>query len=441
MTTQATVPLRRFVYRTLVWRLSLVTLVLAVALATVSYLRHRYDFEQRVTEMVDAEFALLDARARQLVRERRANPTESVRLALAERLATPGTHSTGRFVYVRVASPHLAEVVELTDPEYPTLAALRAWLSAPAATDAASGPETRRIAGRPHVRVTNALTDSDGRPAGSAALVFALSDEVMAATRRNLRNTLLFTVGVVLATSALLYPVILRLVRRLAEFSGNLLDANLEALRLLGAAIAKRDSDTDAHNYRVTLYSVRLAEALGLAPAEIRALLKGAFLHDVGKIGIRDEILLKPGRLSADEFTVMRTHVDHGLDVVRGSPWLADAATVVGAHHEKFDGSGYPSGARGADIPVAARVFAIADVFDALTSRRPYKEPLGYEQSVAILEQGSGNHFDPQLLDTFLGIAPELYRRYGGREDDSLKDELTETTRRYFQAGLDTLAY
>jgi HD-GYP domain-containing protein (c-di-GMP phosphodiesterase class II) len=245
----------------------------------------------------------------------------------------------------------------------------------------------------------------------------------------------------VLATTALLYPVIVRLMHRLSDFSSDLLAANLETLSLLGSAIALRDSDTDVHNYRVTLYAVRLAEALPLGVQDIQALIKGAFLHDVGKIGIRDDILLKPGPLSEEEFRIMKTHVVHGLDIVGRSAWLADAAAVVGGHHEKFDGSGYPRGTRDHAIPVAARIFAIVDVFDALTSRRPYKEPMSFEAAVEILEKGRGSHFDPELLDSFNSIARTLYERYAGCEDEGLHEELAGLARQYYSAGLASLRY
>ena len=137
----------------------------------------------------------------------------------------------------------------------------------------------------------------------------------------------------------------------------------------------------------------------------------------------------------------MRSHVEQGVELVRRSRWLADAVSVVGAHHEKVDGSGYPNRATGGEIPITARIFAIVDVFDALTSRRPYKAPMTYEASVAILQQGRGRHFDSALLDAFLKVAPALYERYGGREDDDVKRDLEAVARRHFRAGLDTLDY
>jgi HD-GYP domain-containing protein (c-di-GMP phosphodiesterase class II) len=146
-------------------------------------------------------------------------------------------------------------------------------------------------------------------------------------------------------------------------------------MEALGRAIAKRDSDTGAHNYRVAWIAARIAERLGLSGSAMQALIAGSFLHDVGKIGIPDAILLKPGRLDEQEMDTMRTHVAQGEEIVTGMGWLDGAQAVVAAHHEKWNGSGYPRGLAGEAIPLAARIFAVADVFDALCSKRPYKEP------------------------------------------------------------------
>jgi HD-GYP domain-containing protein (c-di-GMP phosphodiesterase class II) len=226
----------------------------------------------------------------------------------------------------------------------------------------------------------------------------------------------------------------------MTHLSRDLLEANLEIIKVLGSAIAKRDSDTDLHNYRVAIYSVRLAERIGLDAASVRSLIKGAFLHDVGKIGIRDDILLKPGKLTEPEFDVMKQHVRHGLDIVSRSDWLSDGANVVGHHHEKYDGSGYPDALRGKDIPVSARIFAIADVFDALTSKRPYKEPFSFERALDILTEGRGTHFDAALLDEFGCIAADLYREYSGRDDDRPRQALAEIVEEYFKSDSVLLA-
>jgi len=211
-----------------------------------------------------------------------------------------------------------------------------------------------------------------------------------------------------------------------------LLEANIEMIEVLGSAIAKRDSDTSAHNYRVTLIALALAEAHGLERPALQALVKGSFLHDVGKIGISDTILLKPGRLDHDEFETMKTHVLHGTDIVSRYGWLRDALDIVRYHHEKFDGRGYPEGLSGVTIPVSARIFAVADVFDALTSARPYKKALGMEAALDIMRGDRGTHFDPDILDVFEAHAPELYTTISQAEAETLTRMLQERMRSYF---------
>ncbi len=247
--------------------------------------------------------------------------------------------------------------------------------------------------------------------------------------------SILQVVVVIFLTTLILYPVIISLNKNLITLSSNLAKANIGMLKVLGGAIAKRDSDTNAHNYRVTIYAIRLAEKLGLSRREIQALVKGAFLHDIGKIGISDAILLKPGKLTEEEFSVMQTHVAHGVDIVRNYEWLSDAVDVVANHHEKYAGNGYLKGLGGEEIPRNARIFAIADVFDALTSKRPYKEAFSYEKSVAILRESRGSHFDPEILDVFLGMAPDLYshaRLCGNEKEDELNELLQELIKKYF---------
>ncbi|MBI5598739.1 MAG: HD domain-containing protein [Deltaproteobacteria bacterium] len=215
----------------------------------------------------------------------------------------------------------------------------------------------------------------------------------------------------------------------------NLQRANIELLEVLGSAIAKRDSDTSVHNYRVTVIAIRLAEAAGLGRGEIKALIKGSFLHDVGKIGISDNILIKPDRLTSEEFETMKGHVRHGIDIISSYNWLKDASDVVRYHHEKYDGSGYMSGMSGEDIPLNARIFAIADVFDALTSLRPYKKPLCYEDAMRILEESSGSHFDPNLLGVFKGIAETVYGEIVHAGDSDIEDVLKRLINEYFYRG------
>ncbi|MBI3481253.1 MAG: HD domain-containing protein [Nitrosomonadales bacterium] len=242
----------------------------------------------------------------------------------------------------------------------------------------------------------------------------------------------LFLLYPILLYPILLYPILLGLTRRSLSLSKSLLDSNLELLQSLGSAIAKRDSDTDTHNYRVTLYAVRLAEAMELNRDNIESLIIGAFLHDVGKIGIPDQILLKPGRLTAEEFEIMKRHVVFGGEIIQDSTWLKRARDVVLFHHEKFDGSGYPHGAHGKDIPLGARLFAVVDVFDALMSKRPYKEPLFVEDSLRILRDGAGKHFDSDVVSIFETIATALYGEIGLADKSDLQAALKTIIGKYF---------
>ena len=235
-----------------------------------------------------------------------------------------------------------------------------------------------------------------------------------------------------LVCGTVLYPVVVHLVKENEHKAQQVLDSHIAMMEALGRAIAKRDSDTGAHNYRVAWLAARMAEALGLRGAAMQSLIAGSFLHDAGKIGIPDAILLKPGRLDDAEMATMRTHVALGEDIVTGAGWLDGARDVVGSHHEKWDGSGYPRGLAGEAIPLSARIFAIADVFDALSSRRPYKEPLPFEQVMTILQEGRGSHFDPTVLDTFTQLAPQLHAQLQGLDEAATRKLMTDMVQRHF---------
>lgn len=260
-----------------------------------------------------------------------------------------------------------------------------------------------------YVQVVIPLLSPDKKVYGYFEGIYEVDPVTVETLKRHVVSSLLIVMIVVGLTSLVLYPVILSLNREATNLSGELLQSHLELLQSLGSAIAKRDSDTDAHNYRVTLYAIRLAEAIGMSHRSIEALIVGAFLHDVGKIGISDQILLKPERLTPAEFEIIKTHVIHGGEIIRHSDWLRCARDVVLFHHEKFDGTGYPQGLSGKAIPLNARLFAVVDVFDALTSRRPYKEPLPFAKALEMLHEDSGKHFDPDILATFEPIAYSLH--------------------------------
>ncbi len=353
-----------------------------------------------------------------------------------ERIASQARRQEiGRFVSIEISNTDTHELARLYDADYPHAAAVATFMRTPQRTTRDEEPwfENVTIDGVAHVHVVVPLRNSDGAVAAHAHGVFALAPEAFSQIYRRILKTVALTVGLVVATALMLYPIISRLLTRLARLSVRLLDANLDMIEVLGSAIAKRDSDTDVHNYRVSIYSVRLAEAVGADRHTIRSLIKGAFLHDVGKIGITDNILLKPGRLDEQEFEIMKQHVQHGLDIVQRSAWLADAATVVGYHHEKYDGSGYNEAKRADGIPLNARIFAIADVFDALTSERPYKKAFDFDRAMGILSEGSGSHFDPDLLTAFSGIARTLHEDYANRDDDKPRRDLAAIVDEYFR--------
>lgn len=284
------------------------------------------------------------------------------------------------------------------------------------------------------IQIVLPLVGKDGNLAGYLEGVGRLDQESLQAQRDQVRNGALTAVIAVLLTALLLYPLLLAMLRQAVGLSSCLLDSNLSLMRSLGNAIAKRDSDTDDHNYRVTCYAVALAEAMELPKQDISALIAGAFLHDVGKIGIPDSILLKAGKLTDEEFEVMKTHVLLGIEIVEDNPWLTGAAMTIRYHHERFDGTGYPEGLRGDSIPLNARLFAVVDVFDALTSERPYKKPLGLNEALAIIERESGRHFDPAIVAVFQSLAPVLYAQTSQADSIELHRRMHETLARYFMA-------
>jgi len=210
-------------------------------------------------------------------------------------------------------------------------------------------------------------------------------------------------------------------VRRLAEQAA-WLDGEVEAalrhmrereeeiIFRLALAVEYRDNDTGDHTWRVARYSQIVAEALGLPPEACRSLYLAAPLHDVGKVGIPDGVLLKPGRLDPDEFALIQTHAAIGQRILGGSAseLIRLAAEIAASHHERWDGSGYPEGLAGPEIPLAARIVAVADVFDALTTSRPYKEAMSFEAALACLRADSGRHFDPACVEAFCARWPEI---------------------------------
>ena len=192
-------------------------------------------------------------------------------------------------------------------------------------------------------------------------------------------------------------------------------------LRLCKAADS-RDPETGAHIVRMANYSRVIAAELGLSEAQQQLILESAPMHDIGKVGIPDHILLKPGKLSVDEFAIMKTHAFLGYEILAGSEsdMLQAGSEIALAHHEKYDGTGYPKGLIGDEIPLFALIVALADVFDALTSERPYKSAWDNDRALALIHAGSGKHFDPKCIQAFVAGWPqilEIKNRYQEEKD------------------------
>lgn len=178
-------------------------------------------------------------------------------------------------------------------------------------------------------------------------------------------------------------------------------------LKALTAALETRDSETHGHSERVVTYSLRLGREYGLNSDEMKALEFGSLLHDIGKIGVPDSILRKPAKLTEEEWVRMREHPLHGQQILRGIEFLQGAARVVAQHHEQWDGSGYPVGLRGEDIDICARIFAVADAFDAITSDRVYRRGKPYEAASQELDDWAGRQFDPKVVEAFHRVPKE----------------------------------
>jgi HD-GYP domain-containing protein (c-di-GMP phosphodiesterase class II) len=198
--------------------------------------------------------------------------------------------------------------------------------------------------------------------------------------------------------------------KQVRERTLELSETRLEIIRRLGRAAEFRDDDTGLHITRMSQVAAMLARAIGFPEDECHDLLQAAPMHDVGKIGIPDRILLKPGKLDPDEFEIMKTHTTIGGELLSGSdaPLMKMAHEIALNHHEKWNGAGYPQGRSGEDIPMTSRICAICDVFDALISERPYKKPWTIEDAIDLIQKEAGTHFDPKLVEPFLAIEDDI---------------------------------
>ncbi len=240
--------------------------------------------------------------------------------------------------------------------------------------------------------------------AGLLGMTLSVTYEVMGAA-----------VTIVMASPvALMHLAITQFIRRttgyvneLRRLNRQLSDSYESTLQALSRALDTRDAETEEHSQRVRRYTELIGRRFGLPEGEIAHLSRGALLHDIGKIGVPDAILLKPAQLTADEVEAMRKHPVIGHAMIAHIPFLTRAADIVLHHHESFDGSGYPGRLAGEEIPLGARIFAVVDTFDAMTSDRPYRRALSFEDAFAEIQRERGRQFDPRIVDTLLSLSVE----------------------------------
>ncbi len=199
---------------------------------------------------------------------------------------------------------------------------------------------------------------------------------------------------------------------RVRERTEQFYQAQTDVIQRLSRAVEYRDSETGTHTARMGQYAYYLSTALGFGPEECEMISTASALHDVGKIGIPDSILQKPGKLTPEEWEIMKTHTTIGVELLSGSTskFLKMGEEIALTHHEKWDGTGYPRGLKGGDIPLLGRICGLCDVFDALTSARPYKDAWSIEDALKEIEKQKGSHFDPHVVDCFFTILPQIRR-------------------------------
>jgi putative nucleotidyltransferase with HDIG domain len=186
-----------------------------------------------------------------------------------------------------------------------------------------------------------------------------------------------------------------------------LINAYNQTIEGWGTALSLKEEETAEHSQRVTEMTVRIAKAMGMKEEELYYVRLGALLHDIGKIGVPDSILLKPGKLTDDEWKIMKKHPEYAFQMLSPIAYLSKAIDIPYCHHEKWDGTGYPRGLKGKQIPLSARIFAVVDVWDALSSDRPYRKAWSKDKVIEYIKSQSGKHFDPEVVEVFIKILTE----------------------------------
>jgi putative nucleotidyltransferase with HDIG domain len=414
-------------HRVVLLRLALAWLIVSLLAAGVIYLAEIRKFNDAIVALVAQQAGGLAPEG--LGNERHANA------ALNVLMEDTRAFMRRNFVSIHIYDRQDRMVSNLANPKYRLLEESLHRNATGLPRDGGTHARKRTLDGVEVLQIVVPLSSPSGELTGHFAGSFVIDAADRARFHEQLRRPLAGILLAIFATVLVLYPVVISLNRSLVRASEDILRANLEITSVLGTAIAKRDSETGEHNHRVALYAIRLGERIGIEAHGMRDLILGAYLHDVGKIGIPDNILLKPGRLTEAEFVIMRTHVALGVEIIAKSNWLQAAREIVECHHEKYDGRGYLQGLKGKAIPLNARIFAIVDVFDALTSRRPYKEPMTVPEALAIIERDAGSHFDPDLVVEFREIAGALHSQFSTMPPAALHDALSQRTSQYFLGG------
>ncbi len=418
------------IHRKLILRLGLAWILLSAVLGTGIYLIEHEKIDNFVMSLAEIESNKFLADEINLLVDLTPEKVAILRQKSQEHL------SAGGFSIIEFYDRNKKQIVELSRDDTEKLESKMNLLKHDRLMTEDMQYEKIHIDDQMFIRVLTPLRTTNGRIVGYFEGAYQVDRRIMNDIRERVLFSLIQVVITVLISTVVLYPIIVALNKGLIKYSADLSSANMGILEVLGSAIAKRDSDTSSHNYRVTIYAVRLAESMHLNGEVIQALIKGAFLHDVGKIAISDNILLKPGKLTDEEFEIMKTHVEHGVEIIGSYAWLRDAEKVVRYHHEKFSGEGYSNGLKGAAIPIAAKIFSVIDVFDALTSKRPYKEPFSFEKSMHIINEEREKHFDPAILDAFNEVGESIFHEIHEADETYLRDTVQTLISKYFDSDL-----
>ena len=312
--------LQNFVRRTLVYRLVAVGLALSLLIGLTVLVIERDRVSQEAIDVAVERLSLFSSRYGHLLADPDNLDPEKINQAFIEFRSARSQDKLGSFVFVGFYDAHGKVITEFFDEQQERLGEVKKKQQQMEINMPADGNyqyDIIRIAGLPYLRITLPVINNSQRTVGFMNGFFAFSAETIDAFRLRGLRSMITAMLIVLLTTAMLYPVILRLTQRITRFAEQLLEANLDTLETLGNAIALRDSDTNAHNYRVSIYAARIGEELDLSGQIMRTLIKGSFLHDVGKIGIPDGILLKPGKLDDKEFEIMKTHVEQGRNIIQ----------------------------------------------------------------------------------------------------------------------------